>query len=181
MLSAILDSNSSLGHPAVPTLVELIDPTQDDVLQAARNRGGANVFVSAIETLGWQHWFEFPGPMTYFIPSDEVFRSSPSLPLRRASCVRWMQQADTALEHGLFDRYTAQGQWTAEQLSEDTPLLDGFPITVSRSGVLTVNGAHVVKPDIESKNGIIHIINSLFPIKPDRLRTQPSRKIKESA
>ena len=170
MFSATFQPDGSLKRLEMPAFLNLVDPRQDDVLTAARNRGRVALFVDAVETLGWEHWFEFPGPMTYFIPSDDVFSAMSGKNSPADFCVGWLRQGSIALSHGLLDRYTAYGRWELGQLSATTPMLDETPLAVTAGRVVRVNGARVVKANIESKNGLIHVIDRLFPISPRRLK-----------
>lgn len=76
----------------------------------------------------------------------------------------WLRQANTALENGLLDRYTAMGRWEAEQLDGNVPMLDGEILHVSSADGFKVNGASILRANIESNNGIIHVLGSVFPI-----------------
>jgi uncharacterized surface protein with fasciclin (FAS1) repeats len=47
-------------------------------------------------------------------------------------------------------------------MTTDTPTVNGSNVTVSLSGGAKINGANVISADIKTKNGVIHVIDTVL-------------------
>jgi uncharacterized surface protein with fasciclin (FAS1) repeats len=99
-----------------------------------------------------------PGPFTVFAPTDEAFAKVPQETL--ASLAKDKARLQKVLQyHVLTSRWS-----TADiKLVKSTGTALGPPVEFgSAGGVLTVNGARIVKADIDCSNGMIHVIDTVL-------------------
>ncbi len=130
------------------------------VYQMAAGSGALATWVAAVEVAGLGDLLEGDDYVTVFAPNDEAFSKMSR------------HHVDELL--GDYEKFTANiryhiapGRITASELrridslrtmSKDDLLID------ARRG-LQVNDARVVRPDIECRNGVIHIIDSVLMIR----------------
>jgi uncharacterized surface protein with fasciclin (FAS1) repeats len=131
-----------------------------NVYQIAAGLGALATWVAAVEVVGLVDLLKGDDYITIFAPNDEAFSKM------SRNCVEELL--------GDFDKFTANihyhiapGRITAGELgrinSLRTMLRDDLLVDTRRG--LRVNNARVIEPDIECRNGVIHIIDSVLTIK----------------
>jgi uncharacterized surface protein with fasciclin (FAS1) repeats len=99
-----------------------------------------------------------PGPYTVFAPTDEAFARVPQDVLAGLA-------KDKAKLQEVLKYHVLTSKWTTDdiKLVKQTGTAQGKPVTFgSAQGVLTVNGAKIVKPNVDCANGMIHVIDSVL-------------------
>jgi uncharacterized surface protein with fasciclin (FAS1) repeats len=123
----------------------------DTVVDVARSHR-LNAFLKAIEGAGLTGTLEGPGPYTVFAPSDRAFATArlPRDPEALESIMRYH------IVPGTFPSAFLDGH----DLNYTTA--SGRSVAVDGTGVLTVDGARVITPDLEAINGVIHVIDRVL-------------------
>jgi len=130
------------------------------VYQIAADLRALATWVAAVEVLGLVDLLKGDDYITVFAPNDEAFSK--------------MSRNSVEDLLGDFDKFAANiryhiapGRITASELgridSLRTMLKDDLLIDARRG--LQVNNARIVEPDIECRNGVIHIIDSVLTIR----------------
>lgn len=99
-----------------------------------------------------------PGPYTVFAPTDEAFAKVPADVL--ASLAK-----DKAKLQEVLKYHVLTSKWTTDdvKLVKQTGTAQGKSVTFGAAGgALTVNGAKIVKPNIDCTNGMIHVIDAVL-------------------
>jgi uncharacterized surface protein with fasciclin (FAS1) repeats len=99
-----------------------------------------------------------PGPYTVFAPTDEAFAKVPKDVLEGLG-------KDKAKLQEVLKYHVLTSKWTTDdiKLVKQTGTAQGKPVTFGTSGgVLTVNGAKVIKPNIDCANGMVHAIDAVL-------------------
>ena len=99
-----------------------------------------------------------PGPYTVFAPTDEAFAKVPKDVLDGLA-------KDKAKLQEVLKYHVLTSKWTTDdiKLVKQTGTVQGKPVTFgSAQGALTVNGAKIVKPNVDCANGMIHVIDSVL-------------------
>ena len=99
-----------------------------------------------------------PGPYTVFAPTDDAFAKVPADVL--ASLAK-----DKAKLAQVLTYHVLTSKWSTDdiKLVKQTGTAQGKSVTFAASGAtLTVNGAKIVKPDIDCTNGMIHVIDAVL-------------------
>src|SRR5512147_715267 len=94
-----------------------------------------------------------PGPYTVFAPADEAFAKVPKDVLDGLA-------KDKAKLQEVLKYHVLTSKWTTDdfKLVKQTGTAQGKPVSFGQSaGSLTVNGAHVVKANVDCTNGMIHV------------------------
>lgn len=138
--------------------------TSPDIVDAAVADGRLGTLLSAVQAAGLLDTLREPGPYTVFAPTDTAFARIPSWLLEDILAEPDLATlADMLLFHVVPGRYTAAD--LASLGSVPTALGESAPIRVI-DGETYVAGARIVASDIETSNGVIHVIDLVMI--PDR-------------
>jgi uncharacterized surface protein with fasciclin (FAS1) repeats len=99
-----------------------------------------------------------PGPYTVFAPTDEAFAKVPKDVLD--GLVR-----DKAKLQEVLKYHVLTSKWTTDdfKLVKQTGTAQGKPVAFAVSGgTVSVNGAKVVKANIDCTNGMVHAIDAVL-------------------
>ena len=99
-----------------------------------------------------------PGPYTVFAPTDEAFAKVPKEVLDGLA-------KDKAKLQEVLKYHVLTSKWTTDdiKLVKQTGTVQGKPVTFGASGgMLTVNGAKIVKPNVDCSNGMVHVIDTVL-------------------
>jgi uncharacterized surface protein with fasciclin (FAS1) repeats len=99
-----------------------------------------------------------PGPYTVFAPTDEAFAKVPKDVLDGLA-------KDKAKLQEVLKYHVLTSKWTTDdiKLVKQTGTAQGKSVAFAGSGAtLTVNGAKVVKANIDCSNGMIHVIDAVL-------------------
>jgi uncharacterized surface protein with fasciclin (FAS1) repeats len=99
-----------------------------------------------------------PGPYTVFAPTDEAFARVPKATLDALA-------KDKAKLAEVLKYHVLTSKWSSDdiKLVKQTGTVQGRPVSFgSVGGALTVNGAKVVKADIDCSNGMVHVIDTVL-------------------
>lgn len=133
----------------------------DDIVDTARKAGSFNTLLKAVEMAGLTDALRSAGPLTVFAPTDEAFAALPKE--AREAVLNDKSKLAQVLKY-----HVAAGKWTSKKLAKAQAVktLEGseIPLTVDRhdgNTSIRLHGATVVKADIHTANGTIHVINSV--------------------
>jgi uncharacterized surface protein with fasciclin (FAS1) repeats len=99
-----------------------------------------------------------PGPYTVFAPTDEAFAKVPKDVLDGLG-------KDKAKLAEVLKYHVLTSKWTTDdiKLVKQTGTAQGKSVTFGAAGgAITVNGAKVVKPNVDCTNGMIHVIDAVL-------------------
>jgi uncharacterized surface protein with fasciclin (FAS1) repeats len=99
-----------------------------------------------------------PGPYTVFAPTDEAFAKVPKDVLDGLA-------KDKAKLQEVLKYHVLTSKWTTDdiKLVKQTGTAQGKPVTFGvAGGALTVNGAKIVKPNVDCSNGMVHAIDGVL-------------------
>jgi uncharacterized surface protein with fasciclin (FAS1) repeats len=123
------------------------------------DRAGFHVFASALRSSDYIEKLEGAGPFTMFAPSDEAFKKVTQAALDK------LLNEDRELLNVVLGYHFAAGKVSTAQLSgkriRAVMQAGGDVIIDGRTG-LRVNAARLVKPDLNSRNGVVHGIDALL-------------------
>ncbi len=128
-----------------------------DIVETAVNAGTFNTLVKAAEAAEVVELLKSPGPYTVFAPTDEAFASLPEGTLDSL-----LQDIPKLKRIVLY--HVAFGDVRAEDLMqiEEAETVEGSILAVESSNGIKVNDANVLKTDILTDNGVIHVINAVL-------------------
>ena len=132
--------------------------SQKDIVDTAIEAGSFNTLVTAVQAAGLVETLKGDGPFTVFAPTDEAFAAIPEADLEALL-------ADKEALTGVLTYHVVPGKVMAADVVEldsaTTVQGSDVDIEVSDGGVM-VDGANVVTTDIETSNGVIHVIDAVI-------------------
>ncbi len=129
-----------------------------DIVDTAIGAGSFNTLVKAVQAAGLVDTLKGEGPFTVFAPTDEAFAALPAATLN-ALLADKAALADVLTYHVVAGRVPASAAMNLDW----APMVQGQSARVeTRDGSVYVDGARVVKADIETSNGIIHVIDAVI-------------------
>ncbi|MBV8887144.1 MAG: fasciclin domain-containing protein [Chroococcidiopsidaceae cyanobacterium CP_BM_RX_35] len=129
-----------------------------DIVDTAVNAGSFNTLVTAVKAAGLVDTLKQPGPFTVFAPTDDAFAKLPAGTVD--SLLKDIPQLKKILTY-----HVVSGKVTAADVVKLTSAntVEGSSVNINASnGVVKVNAATVVTPDVTADNGVIHIIDSVL-------------------
>lgn len=99
-----------------------------------------------------------PGPYTVFAPTDEAFAKVPKETLDALA-------KDKAKLQAVLKYHVLTSSWTTADLKlvKTAGTATGQSVVIAvKDGVITVNGARIVKADVPATNGMIQVIDAVL-------------------
>ena len=141
-----------------PPMPEMKEEAKKDIVDTAVAAGSFKTLATALQAAGLVEVLKGAGPFTVFAPTDEAFAALP------AGTVEALLKDPKALGEVLKYHVVSGAVKAADvvKLSE-AKSLQGEPIAIKvDGGKVMVNGANVVSTDIETSNGVIHVIDAVI-------------------
>lgn len=128
-----------------------------DIVDTAVAAGSFDTLVTAVKAAGLVETLKGEGPFTVFAPTDEAFAQVPEDQLNS------LLENKEALTKVLTYHVVLGKLMAAEVVKMDSmETLQGQPLTVEAGSEVKVNNARIVKTDIETSNGVIHVIDAVL-------------------
>jgi len=144
---------------ALDPVVEPEEVVQLDIVDTAIGDGRFETLVAALTAADLVETLRGEGPFTVFAPTDEAFALLPE-----GTVEDLLKDIPTLTDLLLY--HVVAGAVTAEQVvtldSAETVQGSAVSISVSASGTVSVDKAQVIITDIETSNGVIHVINAVL-------------------
>ena len=130
---------------------------QGDIVDTAVGAGSFNTLVTAVKAAGLVDTLKGPGPFTVFAPTDEAFAKVPKADLDALL-------ADKEKLTAVLTYHVVPGKVMAADVKPGmVKTVQGSDITVAvEGGAVKVDNATVTQTDIETSNGVIHVIDSVI-------------------
>lgn len=128
-----------------------------DLVETAVNAGTFNMLIKAVEATELVEILKSPGPYTVFAPTDEAFDTLPEGTLDSL-----LQDIKKLKRIVLY--HVAFGDVRAEDLMQiqEAETVEGSIVAIESSDGIKVNDANVLKTDILTDNGVIHVIDAVL-------------------
>ncbi len=144
----------------IHVLDAVILPSTNDIVVTAVKAGKFKTLATALEAAGLVEALKGKGPFTVFAPTDEAFARLPAGTLESLLLPKGKEQLAAILKYHVvsgrvFSDAAAKGATVAT-------LQGGSLRTRSENGQVFVNEARVVGADIDTANGVVHVIDSVL-------------------
>ncbi len=130
---------------------------QGDIVDTAVAAGSFNTLVTAVQAAELVDTLKGEGPFTVFAPTDEAFAKIPKETLDALI-------ADKAALTKVLTYHVVPGKVMAADVAglTEAATVQGGALAIDTSDGVKVGGATVVKTDIETTNGVIHVIDTVL-------------------
>lgn len=131
-----------------------------DIVDTAVSAGQFGTLVAAAKAAGLVDTLKSKGPFTVFAPTDEAFKKLPKGTV--ASLLKPENKAKLAaiLKYHVVSGKVMSGDIAGKKLQAAS--VQGQKISIDATNGVKVDGANVVKADIATSNGVIHVIDAVI-------------------
>ena len=134
-----------------------------DIIDVAVSAGQFPTLVAAVQAAGLVETLKGEGPFTVFAPTEEAFANA----LAALGLTAEQLLADTDTLTAVLTYHVIPGTVMSSDLIGANDLnvatVNGAEVVVNEDmGTVSINSATVVTADIETSNGVIHVINEVL-------------------
>lgn len=128
-----------------------------NLVDTAIDAGTFTKLVQAVQAAGLAEALSGPGPYTVFAPNDDAFAILPAGTLESLL-------SDIPKLRDILMYHVLEGKFNAADVMKMTSAktLQGQAVSITTKDGVQVNEATVIKPDIETENGVIHVIDRVI-------------------
>jgi len=131
-----------------------------DIVDTAVGAGSFKTLVAAVQAAGLVETLKGAGPFTVFAPTDEAFAKLPA-----GTVESLLKPENKEKLVAVLTYHVVPGKVTAADVVKltEAPTVQGSKAKVKVvDGTVMIDNAKVVKTDIETSNGVIHVIDAVI-------------------
>ena len=152
-------SRKSILNTIAALPLTLISATSNalDIVDTAVSAGQFNTLMAAVEAADLVTTLKGDGPFTVFAPTDEAFAALPEGTVENLLKPENKDQLIAVLTY-----HVVPGKIMSSDIAGTATMVEsvqGSELDVNATDGVTVDGATVVTADIETDNGVIHVID----------------------
>lgn len=137
-----------------------LSPAAKDVVDTAVEAGSFTTLVSAVKAAGLEETLRGEGPYTVFAPTDDAFAAVPKKTLNA------LLADPTGALTDVLTYHVVSGKIMSSDLSDGQMVetLNGalLKVKIKDDGTVMVGDATVTAADVETSNGVIHVIDTVL-------------------
>jgi len=130
-----------------------------DIVDTAVDAGSFETLVAAVQAAGLVDTLKSEGPFTVFAPTDEAFAALPE-----GTVDELLKPENKDQLVAILTYHVVPGKVMSTDLSDDmaAATVQGSEIMIDLDSGVMINDASVVTADIETSNGVIHVIDKVI-------------------
>ncbi|MCA1653110.1 MAG: fasciclin domain-containing protein [Sphingomicrobium sp.] len=137
-----------------------------NIVETAKTAGNFTMLLQANKVAGTDKALMGKGPFTVFAPNDAAFAKVPKAKLDKLMKPGNRNMLKTALGAHLVTGFVTMQAIEKGLVDNDAVVVETvnkMPLVFKREGgMITVNGAHIVKPPMRVDNGIVYVIDTVL-------------------
>ncbi|WP_377188083.1 fasciclin domain-containing protein [Ruegeria meonggei] len=149
-----------MGAAAALALALPVKAQAADIVDTAVSAGSFNTLVAAVQAAGLVDTLKSDGPFTVFAPTDEAFAALPEGTVETLLLPENKDQLIEILTYHVVPAKVMSGDIAGKRAKVLT--VQGDRLSVNAKNGVKVNGAKVVQADIETSNGVIHVVDAVI-------------------
>ncbi len=133
---------------------------QKDIVDTAVAAGSFTTLAKALQAAGLVDTLKGAGPFTVFAPTDDAFAKLPA-----GTLADLLKPENKAKLQAILTYHVVPGKVMASQVVGLTSAktVNGRELTIAvKDGGVMIDNAHVLKTDIATSNGVIHVIDTVL-------------------
>ena len=131
-----------------------------DIVDTAVGAGSFTTLVAAVQAAGLVDTLKGDGPFTVFAPTDAAFAALPAGTVDSLLLPENKDQLVAILTYHVLPGKVMSGDIAGQKLSPAT--VQGSTVDIDATSGVTIDGATVTTADIETSNGVIHVIDAVI-------------------
>ena len=156
----VLKTDIACSNGVIHVIDSVILPAESDIVDIAVAAGSFKTLAAALTAAGLADTLKGEGPFTVFAPTDEAFAKLPA-----GTVESLLKPENREKLVAILTYHVVPGKVLAKDVVKlkSAKTVNGKEVTVKvgDAGVM-VDGAKVVATDIETSNGVIHVIDSVI-------------------
>jgi uncharacterized surface protein with fasciclin (FAS1) repeats len=144
---------------AIPLALASVSAKAADIVDTAVSAGNFETLVAAVKAADLVETLKGEGPFTVFAPTDEAFAK---LPAGTVEDLLKPENKDKLI--GILTYHVLPGKIMSGDIAGQKTMVEtvqGSKLSVDATDGVKVDEAKVIKADIETSNGIIHVIDTV--------------------
>ncbi|MEP1574154.1 fasciclin domain-containing protein [Roseibium album] len=133
---------------------------EKDIVDTAVGAGSFKTLVAAVQAAGLVDTLKGEGPFTVFAPTDEAFAALPEGTVENLLKPENKDQLVAILTYHVVPGKVMSSDIAGKKA--EVASVQGNKISVDATDGVKVDGAKVVTADIETSNGVIHVIDAVI-------------------
>jgi len=133
---------------------------EKNIVETAVAAGSFTTLAKALQAAGLVDTLAGKGPFTVFAPTDEAFAKLPE-----GTIEELLKPENKAKLQAILTYHVVPGKVMASQVVglKSAKTVNGESVTIAvMDGGVMIDNAHVVKTDIATSNGVIHVIDTVL-------------------
>ncbi|MEM1072421.1 MAG: fasciclin domain-containing protein [Planctomycetota bacterium] len=138
----------------------VIMPSTSDIIETAVEAGSFSTLAAAIKAAGLVETLQGDGPFTVFAPTDEAFAKLPAGTVETLLKTENLDQLRSILTY-----HVVPGRIYSDLALDagSATTVQGSTISIEvKNGTPMVNSAEIISTDLDTTNGVIHVIDSVL-------------------
>lgn len=131
-----------------------------DIVDTAVAAGSFKTLTAAVQAAGLEATLRSDGPFTVFAPTDEAFAKLPAGTVETLLKPENKDQLVSILTYHVLPGKVYSKGLAGKQI--DATTVQGTTVSVDGTNGVKVDNANVIKADIKTSNGVIHVIDSVI-------------------
>ena len=144
----------------IPLSLFSVNAMEKDIVDTAVSAGNFTTLVAAVQAAGLVDTLKSEGPFTVFAPTDAAFAALPAGTVENLLKPENKDQLIAVLTYHVIPGKVMSGDIAGKSLEVET--VQGSMVKVNATDGVMVDGATVVAADIETSNGVIHVIDQVI-------------------
>ena len=134
-------------------------PKRADIVDTAVAAGSFKTLVAAVQAAGLVDTLKGAGPFTVFAPTDEAFAKLPA-----GTVENLLKPENKATLVKILTYHVVSGTVLAKDVVKlhKASTVAGPDVMIHAAGGVKINESNVVKTDIMTSNGVIHVIDAVL-------------------
>lgn len=132
----------------------------DDIVDTAVKAGSFTTLATALKAAGLVETLKGAGPFTVFAPNDDAFAKLP-----KGTVEDLLKPENKSKLSSILTYHVVSGKVMSKDIAGKTlksQTVQGAEISIDATKDVMVDKAKVVKADIETSNGVIHVIDAVI-------------------
>ena len=150
----------ALAVTPAPAFADHHAMAKSDIVDTAIAAGSFKTLTAAVQAAGLEATLRSEGPFTVFAPTDEAFAKLPAGTVETLLKPENKDQLVSILTYHVLPGKTYSKSLSGQQIEATT--VQGTTVAIDGTDGVTVDNATVVKADIKTSNGVIHVIDTVL-------------------
>ena len=157
MTKRVLLTAAAVAALTLPATLRADNHGSKDIVDTAVAAGSFKTLAAALQAAGLVDTLKGAGPFTVFAPTDEAFAKIPKADLDALL-------KDKARLTRVLTYHVIAGKVMAADVAKlsQAKTVEGQSVKIDTSAGVKVDGANVIKADVQASNGVIHVIDAVM-------------------